>query len=209
MSFFSSPCYSSTLLSIFLWSPPSKLLPWNPHLMAHLWGTQSEQLVLGDIEKEEGVFGHGDEEMIPSWVSNPWIGLPWWLSGKEFTFDAGDVGPIPGSRRSLVEGIGNPLHYSCLENLHGQRSLVGYSLWGHSAVGQDLWTEQPPVMNYLPIPITCSQLHILRVTKTDLLNCTAYPDPELQITNANRDKETRSFTYTNQPKYCNTMQYNI
>ena len=27
-------------------------------------------------------------------------------------------------------GHGSPLHYSCLENLHGQRSLVGYSRWG-------------------------------------------------------------------------------
>ena len=27
-------------------------------------------------------------------------------------------------------GHGNPLQYSCLENPHGQRSLVGYSLWG-------------------------------------------------------------------------------
>ena len=25
----------------------------------------------------------------------------------------------------------NPLQYSCLENPHGQRSLVGYSPWGH------------------------------------------------------------------------------
>ena len=27
-------------------------------------------------------------------------------------------------------GHGNPLHYSCLENPHGQRSLMGYSPWG-------------------------------------------------------------------------------
>ena len=27
--------------------------------------------------------------------------------------------------------IDNPLQYSCLENPHGQRSLVGYSPWGH------------------------------------------------------------------------------
>ena len=27
-------------------------------------------------------------------------------------------------------GTGNPLQYSCLENPHGQRSLVGYSPWG-------------------------------------------------------------------------------
>ena len=25
---------------------------------------------------------------------------------------------------------GNPLHYSCLENSHGQRNLVGYNPWG-------------------------------------------------------------------------------
>ena len=29
------------------------------------------------------------------------------------------------------EANGNPLQYSCLENPHGQRSLAGYSLWGH------------------------------------------------------------------------------
>ena len=27
-------------------------------------------------------------------------------------------------------GNGNPLQYSCLENSHGERSLVGYSPWG-------------------------------------------------------------------------------
>ena len=36
---------------------------------------------------------------------------------------------IPGSGRSPGEGNGNPLQYDCLEN-PGQRSLVGYSLWG-------------------------------------------------------------------------------
>ena len=30
----------------------------------------------------------------------------------------------------LEEGTVNPLQYSCLENPHGQRSLVGYSPWG-------------------------------------------------------------------------------
>jgi len=28
-------------------------------------------------------------------------------------------------------GYGNLLPYSCLEDAHGQRSLAGYSLWGH------------------------------------------------------------------------------
>ena len=41
-----------------------------------------------------------------------------------------DAGLIPGLGRSLAEGHGNPLQYSCLENPHRQRSLVGYSSWG-------------------------------------------------------------------------------
>ena len=38
---------------------------------------------------------------------------------------------ISGSRRSPGEGNGNPLQYSSLENSHGQKSLAGYSSWGH------------------------------------------------------------------------------
>ena len=44
--------------------------------------------------------------------------------------DTGDSGSIPGLRRSPGGGHSNPLQYSCLENPHGQRSLVGYSPWG-------------------------------------------------------------------------------
>ena len=42
-----------------------------------------------------------------------------WLSSKESTCNAGargDMCSIPGSRRSLGGGHGNPLQYSCLEN---------------------------------------------------------------------------------------------
>ena len=45
--------------------------------------------------------------------------------------DIRNVGLTPGLERSPGGGHGNPLQYSCLENPHGQRSLVGYSLWGH------------------------------------------------------------------------------
>ena len=38
---------------------------------------------------------------------------------------------IPESGRSPGEGLGNPFQYSCLESPHGQRSLAGYSPWGH------------------------------------------------------------------------------
>ena len=44
--------------------------------------------------------------------------------------DLRDAGLIPGLGRSPEGGNGNPLQYSCLENPHGQRSLVGYSPWG-------------------------------------------------------------------------------
>ena len=50
--------------------------------------------------------------------------------GQESAWNAGDLGSISGSGRSPGEGNGNPLQYSCLENPHGQRSLVEYSSWG-------------------------------------------------------------------------------
>ena len=50
--------------------------------------------------------------------------------GKEPTCNVGDLGLISGLGRSPGEGNRYPLQYSCLENLHGQRSLVGYSPWG-------------------------------------------------------------------------------
>ena len=42
--------------------------------------------------------------------------LPWCLSGKESTCNAGDARSIPGWGRSLGEGNRNPLQYSCLED---------------------------------------------------------------------------------------------
>ena len=45
--------------------------------------------------------------------------------------DIRDSGFIPGSGRLPVGGRGNPLLYSCLGKLCGQRSLAGYGLYGH------------------------------------------------------------------------------
>ena len=50
--------------------------------------------------------------------------------GKESAWNVGDLGSISGSERSPGGGHGTPLQYSCLENPHGQRSLVGYSSRG-------------------------------------------------------------------------------
>ena len=38
---------------------------------------------------------------------------------------------IPGLGRSLGGGNGSRLQYSCLENPHGQKSLVGYRPWSY------------------------------------------------------------------------------
>ena len=58
--------------------------------------------------------------------------------GKESAYnarDTGDRGSITGLGRSPGEGNGNPFQYYRLEDpVHGQRSLVGYSPWGHKAV---------------------------------------------------------------------------
>ena len=40
----------------------------------------------------------------------------WWLSWQRICLSAGDLGSIPGLGRSLREGNGYPLQYSCLEN---------------------------------------------------------------------------------------------
>ena len=63
---------------------------------------------------------------------------------KELVCNAGDLGLIPGLGRSLGGGHGNPLQCSCLENPHGQRSLVGCSPCGHkeSDMTEQLSTAQ-------------------------------------------------------------------
>ena len=58
---------------------------------------------------------------------------------KEYTCNAGDLGSIPGLGRSPGEGHGNPLQFSYLEKPHGQRSLVGYSPWGHKELDTTEW----------------------------------------------------------------------
>ena len=76
------------------------------------------------------------------WVHNIWVYislinpnfitvLPGGSDGKEFAYNAGDLGSIPGWGKSPGEGNGNPLQCSCLENPHGERSLEGYSPWGY------------------------------------------------------------------------------
>ena len=54
--------------------------------------------------------------------------FPGGSDGKESACNVGDLGLIPGLGTSPGGRHGNPSHYSCLENSHGQRSLLSYSL---------------------------------------------------------------------------------
>ena len=75
----------------------------------------------------------------------PTARFPGGSAGKESACKEGDPGLISGLGRSPGEGNGSPLQYACLENpmdrgawratvhgeSHGERSLAGYSPWGH------------------------------------------------------------------------------
>ena len=80
------------------------------------------------------------ETLVNSWIGKiPWkrdrlptpvfLGFPDGSDSKESTCNAGDLGSILWLGRSFGGGLSNLLQYSCLENPHGQRSLVGYSPW--------------------------------------------------------------------------------
>ena len=79
------------------------------------------------------------------------IGLPWWISGKEFC-TARDAGLIPGLGRSFGEGNGNPLQFSCPGNP---------------------WTEEPGGLQSIGIAkesSTAWQLHTHTHTHTQTLH---------------------------------------
>ena len=63
--------------------------------------------------------------------------------GKESAYNAGDPGSIPGSGRYPGEGNGNPLWYSCLENLM-DRGGWQTTVHGVARVGHDLVIKAPP-----------------------------------------------------------------
>ena len=56
--------------------------------------------------------------------------------GKESSCNVGDLGSIPGLRRSSGEGKGNPFEYSCLENPMGRGAW-----WGTVHEVTKSWTQ--------------------------------------------------------------------
>ena len=65
-------------------------------------------------------------------------GFPGSSEGKASACNARDLGSIPGWGRSPGEGNGNPLQYSCLENLWTEK-LGGLqsNLWSHKELGTE------------------------------------------------------------------------
>ena len=96
------------------------------------------------------------------------MGFPGGSDGKESTCNAGDLGSVPELGRSLGGGHGNPLQYSCLGNLHGQRNLVGYSPWGHkeSDVTEQLNNNKREIAGFPTL------LRIFKLTFTGIQNNT-------------------------------------
>ena len=83
-----------------------------------------------------------------------WIGtfimyqeFPGGSDSKESSCNMGDLGLIPGLGRSTGEGHGNPLLYSCLENLQGQRGLAGYIPWGGKESDTTEWLSTHDILN--------------------------------------------------------------
>ena len=73
-----------------------------------------------------------------------------WLSGKESAFsagDAGDVGSIPGSRKSPGGENGNPIQYSCL------KKPIGNGAWRATVQGdtESETSEQAHMLKTLSI----------------------------------------------------------
>ena len=64
------------------------------------------------------------------------LDFPGGSDGKASAYNVGDLGSIPGSGRSLGEGNGNPLQYSCLENPMG-----GGAWWATAHGVAKSWTR--------------------------------------------------------------------
>ena len=64
------------------------------------------------------------------------LGFPGGSDGKEYTCNAGDPGSFFDLGRSPGEGNGNPLQYSCQENLM-DKGAFGLQSMGIQRVGHD------------------------------------------------------------------------
>ena len=71
-----------------------------------------------------------------------WQGYLGGSDSKEPTCNVGDLGSIPGSRRSSWRRRGNPLQYSCLENSMERGAWWAIQSLGSQRVGHDWATKR-------------------------------------------------------------------
>ena len=91
-------------------------------------------------------------------------GFPGGSDGKESTCNEGDPGLIPGLGRSPGGGHGNPFKYSCQENPHKQKSLQGYSPWGH---------KETQLSNWVATEYTGSVFTLAEITESNVSSFTS------------------------------------
>ena len=86
--------------------------------------------------------------------------------GKEFSWNAKDSGANPELGRSLGEGNGNSLQYSCLEN-PTDRGAWWATVHGVTRVRNDLATKPPPLPPKLPLSfgMRLSSINVLYMSK--------------------------------------------
>ena len=80
---------------------------------------------------------------------------------------------ISGLGRSPGGEHDNPLQYSCLENPHGQRSLAGYSLWGHMSIKSVMQSNH--LILCRPLLLLPPVFPSIRVFSSELALCIRWP----------------------------------
>ena len=98
------------------------------------------------------LWGRKESDMAEqlNWID--FLGFSWWLSVKESSWnagDAGDMGLIPGSRRSPGGRHGNWLQYACLDHPHGQRRVAGLQFMGSQSQTQLKWLCMQALIDFL------------------------------------------------------------
>jgi hypothetical protein len=78
------------------------------------------------------------QDLISGHLKSDLKDFPGGSDGKVSVYNVKDLGSIPGLGRSPEEGNGNPLQYSCLENVM-DRGAWCYCPWGDKELGM---TEQ-------------------------------------------------------------------
>ena len=126
-------------------SPRSLLAP-SDTTPAEAWGHLFMALQGGNLSSHLVFAGVGANGVIGFSLDFGWskviIWLPWWLSGKEISCQCRNHGFYPWASKIPWRGK-LATHSSILAwEIPCQRSLVGYSPWGHKRVGHDLAKKQ-------------------------------------------------------------------